>query len=106
MTLKSDAETFLKTTIKTDLKTMFITAFDVVFIMILCFATLLSTMLMRGSVIAGAEASAGLKYSFGASSFLLTIASLGAYLFYILPHSNKELKIMVEELYQDETASH
>lgn len=72
---------------------------DVLFIMILCFVTLFSTMLMRGSVIVGSESADAMKYSFGAISFLVTFAGLGVYLYYILPHSKKELKGMINELY-------
>lgn len=79
----------------------FVLTFDVLFIMILCFATLLSTMLMRGTVIVGGDSSAGMRYSLGAISFTGTFIAMGAYLLYVLTHSKKELKNMIGDLYDD-----
>lgn len=75
--------------------------FDALFILVLCFATLLTTMLMRGAVIVGSGSSAGGLYDFNLISFGATVLGLGAYLFYILPRSDKQLKNMIEELYKD-----
>ncbi|ATW28551.1 hypothetical protein DCMF_23425 [Candidatus Formimonas warabiya] len=72
--------------------------FDVLFIMILCFATLLTTMLMQGGVLVGGSAS-GMRYHFSIASFLMVVAGLIIYLFYIIPHSDKELREMIKHLY-------
>lgn len=66
--------------------------FDILFIMLLCFATLLSTMLMRGKVLVGSGSGGGLDYSFKSGSFAITAGFLLLYLFYIISHSDKELK--------------
>lgn len=76
--------------------------FDVVFIMLLCFATLLSTMLMRGTVIVGSGSTAGLEYTFDITSFLITACTLGVYLVYIIKNSDKELYEIVNNIYDDE----
>lgn len=72
--------------------------FDVLFIMILCFATLLTTMLMQGGVIVG-DSSLGMHYVFKMSTFLAIVAAFIAYLIYIIPQSDKELRVMVKQLY-------
>lgn len=69
--------------------------FDVLFIMILCFATLLTTMLMQGGVLVGADGTSGIHYTFGLLSFSLVVAGFGLYLYYIIPHSEKELQEMI-----------
>ena len=82
-------------------RSIFLVTFDVLFIMLLCFATLLSTMLMRGTVIVGADAAAGLEYSFDIASFFITAAALGFYLLYIVNKSEKELREMVKKVYDE-----
>jgi len=66
--------------------------FDILFVMLLCFATLLATMLMRGKVIVGSGSGGGLSYNFNIASFTFTALFLLVYLFYIIRHSGKELK--------------
>lgn len=66
--------------------------FDILFIMLLCFVTLLATMLMRGKVLVGSGSGGGLDYSFKLGSFSITAGFLLLYLFYIISHSDKELK--------------
>ncbi|HOV29216.1 MAG TPA: hypothetical protein PLY83_03905 [Synergistales bacterium] len=80
-------------------KNLFMEVFDVLFIMLLCFATLLSTMLMRGKVLVGSGSGGGMAYTFSAWTFLLTFLGLVAYLAYVIPQSNRELGEIVECLY-------
>ncbi len=72
---------------------LFIAVLDILFIMILCFITLLSAMLMQGEVIGG------MKYSINITTFAITILGLGIYLCFILPQSDKGLKVMIQQLY-------
>ena len=83
---------------------LLVEAFDVVFIMLLCFGTLLTTMLMRGKVLVGSGSSGGIDYSFSWITLFLTGAALLAYLVYVLAHSDKELRVMIAQLYQSEPA--
>lgn len=73
--------------------------FDVVFIMLLCFVILLTTMLMRGKVLVGSGSTGGIDYSFNLPIFALIVLALGAYFFYVLSRSEKELKDMINYLY-------
>jgi len=75
----------------------FVKVFDIVFIMILCFATLLATMLLRGKT----ENDAGI-YSVKLPIVALTVVGFTLYFLYLLRHSHKELKLMVEEMYREE----
>lgn len=74
--------------------------FDVFFILILCFATLLTTMLMRGKVLVGSGGSGGFEYHFSLPFFILTFGALGIYLLYVLPQSNRELRSMIKKIYK------
>ncbi|SHJ89999.1 hypothetical protein SAMN02745751_03670, partial [Dethiosulfatibacter aminovorans DSM 17477] len=56
--------------------------FDTLFIMMLCFATLLTTMLVQGGVIVGGEG--GLSYIIKWPSFILTMGGVLLYTMYIL----------------------
>ncbi|MDO8886509.1 hypothetical protein [Candidatus Oleimmundimicrobium sp.] len=85
-------------------KNRFMEVFDVLFIMILCFTTLLTTMLMRGKVLVGSGSGGGMTYTFSAGTFLLTFLSLGTYLAIVIPQSNRELGEIVEGLYEAEKA--
>jgi len=78
---------------------VFMGIFDVMFIMILCFGTLLTTMLMQGGVLVGGDGAGGIHYTFGAASFGAVVLGFGLYLYYILPHSDKELREMIAKLY-------
>jgi hypothetical protein len=73
--------------------------FDVLFIMILCFATLLSAMLMRGKVLVGSGNGGGRIYDFSAGTFALTFLSLGIYLVFIVARSDRELAESITLLY-------
>lgn len=83
-------------------KNRFMEIFDVLFIMLLCFATLLSTMLARGKVLVGSGSGGGMDYHFSAWTFLLTFLGLAAYLAFVVPQSNRELGEIVETLYGPE----
>ena len=72
--------------------------FDVMFIMLLCFATLLATMLLQGGLLVGGE---GINYEFGIPSFLLTFGSLILYIIYILKNSKKGLKTIINRIYKN-----
>ena len=85
-------------------KNRFMEVFDVLFIMVLCFATLLSTMLMRGKVLVGSGGGGGMTYTFSAWTFLLTFLGLGTYMAIVIPQSNRELGEIVESLYGAEKA--
>jgi|GEM_PF-876736 len=75
----------------------FIKVFDIVFIMVLCFATLLATMLLRGKTENNADI-----YSIKLPIVALTVVGFTLYFLYLLRHSHKELKLMVEEMYRGE----
>jgi len=80
----------------------FVQVFDVCFIMALCFATLLATMLLRGKVLVGdADSVQGLDLSFRWASFLVIAAIFGFYIWYMLRHSERELKDIVKHVYDD-----
>ena len=80
---------------------IFVQCFDVCFIMALCFATLLATMLVRGKVLVGAGSTQGLDLSFRWSSFLVIAAVFGCYIWYMLRHSERELKDIVKHVYDE-----
>jgi hypothetical protein len=67
--------------------------------MALCFLTLLTTMLLRGKVLVGDGAASGLDYSVGLGSCVLVILTFGVYVWYMLSHSERELKDMVNHVY-------
>ncbi len=75
----------------------FKTIFDIMFIMILCFATLLATMLMQGGLLVGGD---GIDYQFNPGSFALTFGMLAVYFIFILKIGRKELKVMVDKVYK------
>ena len=77
--------------------------FDVSFIMILCFATLLTTMIVHGKVLVGAGSGQGLDHSFKASTFLLVAAIFVIYMWYMLRHSDRELGDLVNHIYGEKT---
>lgn len=77
----------------------FVKIFDIVFIMLLCFATLLATMLLRGKTVNNAHI-----YDVKLPIVILTVVGFTLYFLYLLRHSHKELKLMVEEMYREEEA--
>ncbi|HEY3423412.1 MAG TPA: hypothetical protein VGL27_01345 [Negativicutes bacterium] len=91
------------TPVKQPKQNVFLMVFDVIFIMVLCFATLLSTMLMRGKVIVGSGSTGNFEYSFDVTSFIITIGFLAIYLAYIIVNSDKELRQMISNTYDGES---
>ena len=81
-------------------KAMLVGIFDVLFILVLCFSTLLTTMVLRGQVIVGTGGSEGFEYHFSIPFFVLTFSSFALYLFYVLPQSNRELRSMINRIYK------
>lgn len=77
-------------------KNLWIELADSMFIMVLCFATLLTAMLMSGNT------SGELSYAINFKTLGIVITSLFVYLIYILYQSDKELKTMIQSLYSDE----
>ncbi len=77
---------------KGKIRAFLVETFDILFVMVLCFVTLLTTMLMRGKVIVGAGSGGGLTYTFNMASFAFTASFLVIYLVYIIHHSEGELK--------------
>lgn len=73
--------------------------FDTVFIMLLCFATLLTTMLLQGGVIVGGEGNQ-MSYKIDGISFTLTMGTLVAYIYFVLKQSDKELRKMIDHIYK------
>lgn len=77
-------------------KNFWIELADSMFIMVLCFATLLTAMLMSGNT------SGELSYAINFKTLGIVITSLFIYLIYILYQSDRELKSMIQSLYCDE----
>lgn len=73
--------------------------FDTLFIMMLCFATLLTTMVLQGGVIVGGQG--GLSYDIKWPSLIITMGGVALYIIYILKESNKELRKMISFIYKD-----
>lgn len=73
--------------------------FDTLFIMMLCFATLLTTMVLQGGVIVGGQG--GLSYDIKWTSLIITMGGVALYIVYILKESNKELRKMISFIYKD-----
>jgi len=80
-------------------KNLWIELMDSMFIMVLCFATLLTAMLMSG------KSSGELNYAIDFKTLGIVVTSLLVYLIYILYQSDKELKSMIKSLYCDKEAT-
>ncbi len=72
---------------------------DVVFIMVLCFGTLLTTMLMRGKVLVGSGGGGGMDFTFNLPAFLGTLSGLLLYLGYLLTRSDRQLREVCKSNY-------
>lgn len=72
---------------------------DVLFIMALCFGTLLTTMLMRGTVLVGSGGAGGMDFTFNLPAFLGTLSGLLFYLGYLLTQSDRELRAVCKNTY-------
>lgn len=68
-------------------------AFDILFIMILCFATLLSAMLIKG------DSPIRMEYVIRPGTFLLTLGAVAGYMWYVARESKKGLREMVAKVY-------
>ncbi len=86
---------------KKNIKSALVKIFDIFFIMILCFLTLLTTMIIKGTGIFGNVSSESM-YSIEIITFAVTLACFFVYLFFIIPNSNKELKKMIHSLYDND----
>lgn len=86
---------------QTPKNSLFMEVFDVMFIMLLCFFILLTTMLMRGKVLVGSGSTGGIDYSFNFHTFMIIIAALGAYMFYVISRSDNELRAMIKQRYDE-----
>lgn len=69
--------------------------FDSMFIMILCFATLMSAMLMQSKDVK-------ISYIINFKTLLITFIGLAVYLVFMLSQSQKGLKSMIEHIYKNE----
>ena len=67
--------------------------FDTLFVMLLCFATLLTAMLLKG------ETGAGMSYLLDYPTLGITFGALALYFAYLLPLSNKGLKLTINAIY-------
>lgn len=77
-------------------KKLYLESFDILFIMILCFATLLSAMLLKS------EAGVVMDYSINMTTLAITIIGLITYIIYVVRESDKGLKTLINQLYGKE----
>jgi len=73
--------------------------FDVLFILVLCYLSLLMPILMRGKVLVGSGGGGGMQYTFTWSSLLLCLSAAGIFGYFLLTHSEKELKVLIDNVY-------
>ena len=70
---------------------------DILFIMILCFSTLLSTMILRGKVLVGDPGTqSSITLTFNLPVFIALLLILLFYLSFLLKTSNRELKKIID----------
>lgn len=74
---------------------IFMMVFDTFFILVLCFATLLTAMLMKG------DSMGGLNYHVNYLTFGVMLIALLIYIFLLLINSEKGLRNMIETIYVD-----
>jgi hypothetical protein len=74
---------------------IFMMVFDTFFILVLCFATLLTAMLMKG------DSMGGLNYHVNYLTFGIMVIALLIYIFLLLVNSEKGLRNMIETIYVD-----
>jgi hypothetical protein len=74
---------------------IFMMVFDTFFILVLCFATLLTAMLMKG------DSMGGLNYHVNYLTFGIMVIALLIYIFLLLINSEKGLRNMIETIYVD-----
>jgi|GEM_PF-3899572 len=75
------------------------TLFDVFFILILCYICLLIPILLRGKVLVGGGDGGGMLYTFTWGSLALCLAAAGVFGYFVLSHSEKELKVLIDNVY-------
>nr|WP_312576405.1 hypothetical protein [Sedimentibacter sp.] len=73
---------------------IFIEIFDSMFIMILCFATLLSAMLLQDN-------NAKISYIINPKTLIVTFICLTAYLLFLFSQSQRGLKLMIKHVYKN-----
>ena len=74
---------------------IFMMVFDTFFILVLCFATLLTAMLMKG------DSAGGLNYHVNYLTFGIMVIALLIYMLLLLINSEKGLRSMIETIYVD-----
>ncbi len=74
---------------------IFMMIFDTMFIMVLCFATLLTAMLMKGDSIGG------LDYHINCLTFGIMVIALMIYILLLVTNSEKGLRSMIKTIYID-----
>lgn len=77
----------------------FVKLFDVLFILILCYISLLTPMLLRGKVLVGGGGGGGMQYTFTWVSLLLCIGAAVIFGYFLITHSEKELKSLINNVY-------
>jgi len=74
---------------------IFMMVFDTMFIMLLCFATLLTAMLMKG------HSMGGLNYHINYLTFGIMVIALMIYIFLLVVNSEKGLRSIIKSIYVD-----
>lgn len=74
---------------------IFMIIFDTMFIMLLCFATLLTAMLMKGHSLGG------LNYHINYITFGIMVIALLIYIFLLVSNSEKGLRSIINTIYVD-----
>jgi len=77
----------------------FVMLFDVLFILILCYICLLIPILLRGKVLVGGGGGGGMDYSFTWVSLVLCLGAGVIFGYFLLTHSEKELKTLIDNVY-------
>lgn len=73
--------------------------FDVLFILILCYLSLLTPIIMRGKVLVGGGSGGGMQYIFTWPSLILCLLAAGIFGYFLITHSEKELKSLIDNVY-------
>jgi len=73
--------------------------FDVLFILVLCYICLLIPILLRGKVLVGGGGGGGMDYSFTWGSLALCLVAGVVFGYFLLTHSEKELKTLIDNVY-------
>jgi hypothetical protein len=73
--------------------------FDVLFILILCYLCLLMPIVLRGKVLVGGGSGGGMLYTFTWSSLILVVGAAVVFGYFLVTHSEKELKALIDNVY-------